>query len=207
MADGDFRKAAALRKAKAQITKPDWDTWRHIPKAPLWTAVALSCDMDADAIIKQWGVIRGQYKHGMDIPAKEDLYSEEMNRRLKIAIAHDWEFLSTAGPGPAAWTIRLADFGRWARNIGLTLPDGFHVDVDQVEPAGKDDEKPMHPRERDSLLILIGALLDHAGINPEERGAPARVSSITESSGIPLSADTVSRFLREIPKARANREK
>jgi hypothetical protein len=52
--DEDFMQAFLRRLAEANADpayrqKPDWSRWLHIPRLPLWKAIALSCDLEPQA--------------------------------------------------------------------------------------------------------------------------------------------------------------
>lgn len=67
--------------------------------------------------------------------------------------------------------------------------------------------KPLHPNERVSLLVVIAALCDHAAINPSERGAAVQIAKMTEKLGAPVSDDTIRRVLDKIENAVESRMK
>ncbi len=62
-------------------------------------------------------------------------------------------------------------------------------------------EKPLASKERNSLLVLIGALCKENGIDPKERGIAAAVVAMTENLGAPLADDTVRKILNQIENA------
>ncbi|NMF99910.1 hypothetical protein GPA27_21280 [Aromatoleum toluolicum] len=62
-------------------------------------------------------------------------------------------------------------------------------------------------RKRDTLLCILAAMADQAGIDPSERGAAARVAEWTEHIGAPVSEDTVRNVLKSIPEATQRRTK
>lgn len=62
-------------------------------------------------------------------------------------------------------------------------------------------------RRTDTLLVLIAALAKEANIDVSARGAAQRIKSATERLGIPVSADTIKRFIDAIPDTLEKREK
>lgn len=64
-----------------------------------------------------------------------------------------------------------------------------------------DTEKPLTSKERNSLLVLIGALCKEAKIDPSQRGVAASLVLMTEMLGAPLTDDTVRKILNQIEDA------
>jgi hypothetical protein len=62
-------------------------------------------------------------------------------------------------------------------------------------------EKPLTSKERNSLLVLIGALCKEFGIDPIERGAATPLVAMTETLGAPLTGDTIRKILNQIENA------
>ena len=73
------------------------------------------------------------------------------------------------------------------------------------KPAQQD--KPLRPNERNSLLTIISALCNKAGIDLEKRGISIEIAKLTEEMGTPVSDDTVRRVLEKIPDAVESRMK
>ena len=68
-------------------------------------------------------------------------------------------------------------------------------------------EKPLTSKERNSLLVLIGALCEDAGIDPKTRGITASLVAMTELIGFPLTDDTIRKILNQIDAAVSLRSK
>lgn len=68
-------------------------------------------------------------------------------------------------------------------------------------------EKPLTSKERNSLLVLIGALCEDAGIDPKTRGITASLVAMTELIGSPLTDDTIRKILNQIDAAVSLRSK
>ena len=62
-------------------------------------------------------------------------------------------------------------------------------------------DRPLHKRPRRTLLTIIAALCDQAGIDYKARGAAQRIKHATELVGAPVDDGTILTFLNEIPDA------
>ena len=70
----------------------------------------------------------------------------------------------------------------------------------QTERPAKVD-RPLHIRQRRTLLTVIAALCEAANIDYTERGASQRIRSKTELVDAPIDDGTIFKFLKEIPDA------
>lgn len=99
--------------AQDEIAKPDWSKWRLMVEADLQNAVALSCDIDPEAL-----------KRGI----KGELL-DEFFRRSDIARNHkhagSLRFVIRSSPFGNIAMVGLLDFARWAESLGLPLPGEF----------------------------------------------------------------------------------
>lgn len=68
------------------------------------------------------------------------------------------------------------------------------------------DEKNLTSKERNSLLVLIGALCKEVGIDTSQRGVATAVVKMTENIGAPLSDDTVRKILGQVDDAVERRQ-
>lgn len=68
-------------------------------------------------------------------------------------------------------------------------------------------EKPLSSNERNSLLVLIGAMCKNVGIDPEQRGVAPSLVKMTEIVGAPLTDDTIRKILKQIEDAISVRSK
>jgi hypothetical protein len=97
--------------------------------------------------------------------------------------------------------------------IGAPLSDDtIRKILNQIETAllsiSKSQEvKPLTSNERNSLLVLIGALCKEADINPSKLGASVPLVDMTELIGAPLSDETISNVLSEIEPAISSKSK
>lgn len=62
-------------------------------------------------------------------------------------------------------------------------------------------QKPLTSKERNSLLVLIGALCKEVSIDPNKRGVAASLVAMTEVLGAPLTDDTIRKILSQIDDA------
>ena len=69
------------------------------------------------------------------------------------------------------------------------------------------DEKALVSKERNSLLVLIGALCKELGIDPKQRGIATSLVAMTEILGAPLTDDTIRKILKQIEDAVSARNK
>ena len=72
---------------------------------------------------------------------------------------------------------------------------------DELKRAPANPEKSLQGRERDSMLVVIGALLNKANIKPLDRGASGHIERAVGHIGAYVSNDTVLRMLSKIPAA------
>jgi len=68
-------------------------------------------------------------------------------------------------------------------------------------------EKPLATTERNSLLIIIAALLKYESIDPAGRETTSEILRMTEDLGAPVSDDTIRNVLKKIPDALDSRRK
>jgi hypothetical protein len=73
------------------------------------------------------------------------------------------------------------------------------------QPAKVD--RPLHTRQRRTLLTIIAALCSQANIDYTARGAAQRFKSATELVGTPIDDGTIDKLLKEIPDALESRIK
>ncbi|MGR5452277.1 hypothetical protein ACPV5V_00045 [Vibrio campbellii] len=75
------------------------------------------------------------------------------------------------------------------------------------ESIMQDQEKPLATRERNTLLILIGALCKQVGIDPSSPGVAKSVETMTELVGAPVGEETVKNKLDQVAGALERRQK
>jgi hypothetical protein len=69
------------------------------------------------------------------------------------------------------------------------------------------EAKPLTSKERNSLLVLIGALCKQVDIDPNQRGIATSLVAMTELVGAPLTDDTIRKILNQIEPAIESRSK
>lgn len=65
----------------------------------------------------------------------------------------------------------------------------------------------IHPRRRDSYLVVIAALCKQQGIDPEARGVSSSIELMTQQLGVNLSQDSIKSILDEVPDAIERKQK
>jgi hypothetical protein len=68
-------------------------------------------------------------------------------------------------------------------------------------------DRPLHTRQRRTLLSIIAALCTHSNIHYAARGAAQRIKNMTELIGAPIDDGTIDKVLKEIPDALETRLK
>jgi hypothetical protein len=68
-------------------------------------------------------------------------------------------------------------------------------------------DRPLHTRQRRTLLTIIAALCSQAGFDYDVRGAAQRIRRATELIGAPIDDGTIDGLLKEIPDALESRMK
>ena len=69
------------------------------------------------------------------------------------------------------------------------------------------EAKPLTSKERNSLLVLLGAVCKHSDIEPSQRGIATSLVAMTELIGAPLTDDTIRKILSQIEPAIESRSK
>jgi len=69
------------------------------------------------------------------------------------------------------------------------------------------EAKPLTSKERNSLLVLLGAVCNHSDIEPSQRGIATSLVAMTELIGAPLTDDTIRKILNQIEPAIESRSK
>ncbi len=69
------------------------------------------------------------------------------------------------------------------------------------------EAKPLTSKERNSLLVLLGAVFNNNDIDPNQRGISTSLVRMTELIAAPLSDDTILKILKQIKPAIESRSK
>lgn len=78
---------------------------------------------------------------------------------------------------------------------------------ERIEELEEKAEKPLSTSQRRTLLTIIAALCDYSAINLKERGASQQLAKLTEEISAPITAETIKKYLDEIPDAVESRMK
>ena len=166
------------------LNKSDIDYWKS---KQLWTLIEASCLLsgklpqkfeDLDLSIETGGQLARIYADLKDsIDLKRIEYKEGRTRALSNR------------------RVIPSDVTHWAKQRGFKIAQPF---ADLEPPV---EARPLRTVERDSLLIIIAALCQHAGINPQDRGASVQIEKITEQFGLAITDDTIRKWVRLIPDA------
>ena len=213
----------------------DWDTWSHIAQCALWEAVVLSLGFEPIYFVPipdgqggLWIVPR----RGQQLPIDAALRllpqddTRAIHRRLRIALSQPATVIKSTdhflAPRNFESTISLPAFGTWAVGIWPDLPVEFPrnpsgMDSAALERATKSpapdlppatESKPLHPKERTTLLTIIGTLLERQEIDIAQ---PFKAAEIIEAAadkiGVSLGKTTLANILKEIPGAMAKRRR
>ncbi|POZ51674.1 hypothetical protein AADEFJLK_02544 [Methylovulum psychrotolerans] len=105
--------------------------------------------------------------------------------------------------------VKLADFTEWAANVGYEMPTELHSLLDKSQPDQERDrkqepmkvnpypDKPLDPREQNSLLKIIAALCEKAGVSADQDGLDKELEKITETLGVLITARVIKKHLRK----------
>lgn len=75
------------------------------------------------------------------------------------------------------------------------------------EMSDEPKERPISTSQRRTLLTIIAALCNHSSIDPQARGASPQIANMTEKIGADITAETIKKYLDEIPDAVESRMK
>lgn len=114
--------------------------------------------------------------------------NEPNNRRLKTDHSYPMSMLSKQD---AVLVVKMKEVTRFIQSFEET-------------PA---KVKPLTSKERNSLLVLLGAVLKDNDIDPNQRGITTSLVAMTELIAAPLSDDTIRKILSQIEPAIDSRNK
>jgi hypothetical protein len=95
----------------------------------------------------------------------------------------------------AALKAKMAEISDLKNQLKRQVPQSERVD------------KPLHTRERRTLLVIIASLCELARIKFDMRGAAQKIKTATEVIGAPVDDGTIDKVLRAIPEALETRMK
>ena len=100
------------------------------------------------------------------------------------------------------------EFINWAESdgipihwIGWAFEYGFLDENSSDAISGADVMKPLDQRQRNSYLVIIAALCQQLGIDPERRGIAKKIAGFTQDLGCALSDQTIRDTLKDLPDA------
>lgn len=110
-------------------------------------------------------------------------------------------------PPPTEDVRRVTRDTVFARRVDIEaiLTQGATPDAGAVTDLEPEKAKCAVSRTHHTLLYIIAALADQAGLDLTERGAAVRVAEWTQLTGAAVSADTVRKYLDMIPDAMERR--
>jgi hypothetical protein len=177
-----------------------------------WTAVefsALYCGVNPYALEadddwnsrRRLGMLNDkEQNYQTKVPAEKRINIEEI-----LVLIHDrLEPHDQILGSPRNWRLKLT---------ALRLPElpwMQQIQEPEKENPVKTDvplEKPLDPRSQNTLLIIIEALCEHSDVKTNEHGAATKIAKLTQKIGAPVDADTVRKWLKQIPKAMESRGK
>lgn len=137
-----------------------------------------------------------------------DLLAEAYTRRFAVETEQWIELAFTEEPIERP---SLFDFGWFDDDIPTLEMIARDIEAEsnkQGEPERKTPQRRgAETKSRDTLLTIIAALSEQAGIDPSGRGAAARIAEAVERIGATIGDDTVRAVLKEIPNAVDRRSK
>ena len=182
---------------------PNWRKWRHVPNVKLWEAVALSLDIEPKFVKHgPHGWVGGSHVFSESELFKDRIFIATRNLSVNgpleptaIVVAH-----------PEACEVSLVKFSAWARSIDWEIPselaEGISLKTEFKQNNPEPIEKPLLTRERNTLLTIVAALAEIAGIDINiPHSAAEAIAHQTQQMGCPISQKTIANKLKEIPDA------
>ena len=108
--------------------------------------------------------------------------NEPNNRRLKTDHSYPMSMLSKQD---AVLVVKMKEVTRFIQSL-------------EDKPI---EEKPLHDKERTTLLVLLGSILDKANFDLNERGISGKIKRATESNNTPMSEETIRKLIPQIQSA------
>ena len=176
-----------LKKFISRPGEADWGLWAEMPKAEVWQAVLLSCDLSPDERAFGFNWLNGSQNQR----ALEDSeIHTECSRRLQIVTAHLSYFRGPLkiinrpayGLEDPRGVIGLHEFASWAGSKGWSLPRQFpgasstlSSSIDEVEAAAID------PSARNRLIDFLRK--NYPDFNSEQVQRIATVANPDKTTG------------------------
>jgi hypothetical protein len=175
------------QKSKPEVTKDAFDFSKY-EKASLWSEAdlqALCCGLEPDGA-RPW--------------------TEELNKAAEaIRRAVLAEDIPVIAPDDATAGDKLYGHARFFKPAAV-IPWASAMFEKFPRFPFQTEEKPLQQRERNTLLVVIAAICSHAKINFREKGMARKISDMTKLVvEKPVSEDTISNVLKQIPEALESR--
>jgi len=201
------------------LVPPDWDVWANVDTCELWEAVALSLDIEPDALrprdgrvggvdldsIGNGGALFGGAIHWAPPQAALHIMPDSRRRKfegrqkvgesnldgaLKIVRPPKYESVRFTA------TIRLRDFVALARNVWPNdLPAGFPDSSTQLrkehQPEAVDAADELGPKQRKTHQLVIAALVDMLGAKLDARPHAAAKDIETRLANLRLESRSI----------------
>jgi hypothetical protein len=186
---------AAFRR---RFPKAKWEQYAGYVTVSIHEAVALSCDVDP-ARIRPFGEIFPEYGRRLGV-----VVNNAKSGRLRLQEYDDMN--------PPQSVVDLAVFVSWVMEHPetlITLPQGFpgavSAPASRPGPASSEQakERSLHPKERISLLVIIGALAKKAGVDLDHPSSAAKeIERVArEDLRAEISVGTVAAYLKDVEDA------
>lgn len=190
------------------LARPDWSMWSQRLEAVITDATALSCDIDPEELRRgvKGDLLKEYFRRG-------DITRDRMLCGELPVVQRPW------GINPAVNYVRLTDYAKMAIGLGWPLPAEFPRLADTqaapavpgtaepvVQAAAPENEKPLTTKERTSLLVIIVALADKAGIDISRPTTAAKeIVRLAAALKLKLAVGTVEKYLKEAEDAQARK--
>ncbi|MDD5388686.1 MAG: hypothetical protein PHD37_05045 [Gallionellaceae bacterium] len=174
----------------------DWDKWGKERTARLWQVAALFCNVPPESIENSF------------FPGKLDTLFHRVPLNVTELIG-----LAKAAIGSRALRVKSLDdnaledsevdltaFATWACDVGKGFPPEFPRVIPEKRVSVVDE--PLRTRERTTLLTLIAALANEAGIDISKPSkAAGLIEGLTLRIDARIAARTIEDHLKRIPEA------
>ncbi|MCF4174462.1 hypothetical protein [Vibrio sp. McD22-P3] len=116
---------------------------------------------------------------------------------LAFALSHETEVNTTDTQPHDCLTLEDISYQFVIRTSELTR----FFQSSEVDSETDHDESPMHPRERNSYLALMGVFAEEAGIDLSRRGISTSIQAMMEIRGLSMSDDTIRKITSQVAEA------
>lgn len=127
-----------------------------------------------------------------------ELYKEAPSLDWELTPKEAAEFASLKGYPAHFFTDLSSDTPTMTDAMASPSRDDKQADTSEISQevsTNADDDKPLDPREKKALLIIIAALCKKHGIGPCDRGLASELERTADLLGFKISAKTIKRHL------------